>query len=136
MLIVDTGVLLAAADSADPDHEACAALVTSESESLLASPLVIAEAAYLVGRQLGAQAEATFMRAVADGEVTMETLTSDDLRRTAELVEQYTDLGLGATDASVVALAERHGQDRIATLDRRHFTVVRSAAGASFELVP
>ncbi len=76
------------------------------------------------------------MRAVADGEITMEVMTADDLRRVAELVERYVDLGLGATDASVVALAERHGQDRIATLDRRYFTVVRGKSGQAFKLIP
>lgn len=64
MLIVDTGVLLAAADNADPDHLACAELLAAEVGPLVASPLVIAEAAYLIGRQLGAQAEAAFVRAV------------------------------------------------------------------------
>ncbi len=117
MLIVDTGVLVAAADNADPDHASCAALLASESGPLVASPLVIAETAYLVRRQLGGAAEATFMRAVADGQITMETLTPEGLRRVADLVDQYLDLGLGATDASVVALAEKHGQSRIGTLE-------------------
>ena len=43
---------------------------------------------------------------------------------------------LGGTDASVVALAERHGAIRVATLDRRHFTVVRPRHAQAFELLP
>ncbi len=43
---------------------------------------------------------------------------------------------LGATDASVVAIAERLGIDTIATLDRRHFTVVRPAHIEAFTLLP
>ncbi len=58
------------------------------------------------------------------------------LERVARLVDQYVDLPLGATDASVIALAERHGQDTIATLDRRHFSVVRSASVSVFQLIP
>jgi predicted nucleic acid-binding protein len=38
-------------------------------------------------------------------------------------------LPLGATDATVVALAERHNDRDIATLDRRHFTVIVSSIG-------
>jgi hypothetical protein len=45
----------------------------------------------------------------------------------AELAERYADLGLGGTDASLVALAERLGLTTLATFDRRHFTVVRPA---------
>jgi uncharacterized protein len=43
----------------------------------------------------------------------------------AELVRSHADLPLGAVDASVVAIAERLGVRRVATLDRRDFSVVR-----------
>jgi uncharacterized protein len=43
----------------------------------------------------------------------------------ADLVVTYGDLPLGTTDASVAAVAERLGVAEVATLDRRHFTVVR-----------
>ena len=66
----------------------------------------------------------------------VEHLTVGDLGRIADVVDEYLDLPLGATDASVIALAERHEQSRIATLDRRHFSVVRSITGAGFELLP
>lgn len=54
----------------------------------------------------------------------------------AELAERYADLGLGGTDASVVAIAERLGIDKIATLDRRHFSVVRPRHVEAFTLLP
>lgn len=43
----------------------------------------------------------------------------------AELVDIYGDLPLGTTYASVVAIAERLKLTEVATLDRRHSTVVR-----------
>lgn len=52
MLIVDTGVLFAAADNADPDHLACVEIVET-AEELVTTPLVIAEAAHLIAGQLG-----------------------------------------------------------------------------------
>lgn len=67
MLIVDTGVLLAAADTSDPDHEACAELVANEPSRLLTTALVLAETAYLIGRQLGPAAEADFFVASLPG---------------------------------------------------------------------
>jgi uncharacterized protein len=42
----------------------------------------------------------------------------------AALVERYADLPLGGVDAAVVAVAERLNVTEIATLDRRHFSVV------------
>jgi uncharacterized protein len=53
-----------------------------------------------------------------------------------ELVEKYTDFPLGAVDASVIAIAERLGADAIATIDRRHFTVVRPKYPISSALLP
>jgi uncharacterized protein len=38
--------------------------------------------------------------------------------------------------ASLIAIAERLGIDTIATLDRRHFTVVRPAHVEAFTLLP
>jgi uncharacterized protein len=54
----------------------------------------------------------------------------------AVLVRQYADLKLGGTDAAVIATAERLGITRVATVDRRHFTVVRPNHVASFALLP
>ncbi len=135
MLIVDTNVLLAAADNADPDHQACVETIQNAGP-LVTTAFVIAETAYLIGRQLGAAAEARFFRAVADGEIQIETITPADTRRIAELIETYADLGLGGTDASLIAIAERMKVSTLATLDHRHFSVVRPAHTAAFELFP
>ena len=56
--------------------------------------------------------------------------------RTKEVAERYGDLGLGLTDATLVALAARLGTDRIATFDERHFRTVRTLGGGSFILLP
>jgi len=48
----------------------------------------------------------------------------------------YHDLPLGTVDASVVAAAERVGAKLVATLDRRHFTVVRPKHVGAFEILP
>ena len=54
MLVVDTNVLVAAADNADPDHDRSVQAIDGASP-LVTTALVIAETAYLIGRQLGAQ---------------------------------------------------------------------------------
>jgi uncharacterized protein len=51
-------------------------------------------------------------------------------------VRTYGDLPLGTTDATVIAIAERLHAVEIATLDRRHFTVVRPAHASAFALLP
>jgi uncharacterized protein len=53
-----------------------------------------------------------------------------------ELVAQQLDLPLGSVAASVVAAAERLGITEIATVDRRHFSVVGPMHAVAFQLVP
>lgn len=136
MLIVDTGVLVAATDRTDPHHDACADLLTAESEPLVTTGLVIAETAYLLDRELGPVVEATLYQSILDGQLRVDALTIADWQRVHQLVVQYADLRLGGTDASLIALAERHREQRIATLNRRHFDVVRPAHVAAFTLLP
>ena len=54
----------------------------------------------------------------------------------AELVGRYANLPLGSVDASVVAAGERLVVREVATLDRRHFGVVRPRHLDTFELLP
>ena len=52
------------------------------------------------------------------------------------MIERYADQEIGLADASIVVLARRHGTRTIATLDRRHFDVVRPLDGGRFTVVP
>lgn len=81
---------------------------------------------YLLATRLGADAEVRFLGDLAAGNLIAELVAPADWRRIAGLVARYRDLRLGTVDASVVAAAERLAITEVATLDRRHFTVVRS----------
>ena len=135
MLIVDTGPLVAAADRDDRHHALYRDLLNTNPGPFITIPMVIAEAAYLLDRKLGQDAEVALYDSILDGGLKVESLTADDWRRMRELVDQYRDLPLGGTDASLVAIAERLNAVRVATVDRTHFTVVRPANIAAFELV-
>lgn len=125
MLLVDTGVFLATADDNDPDHDACVAVLTTSNDELVTTALVVAEAAYLIDRQLGAAAEAAFFRSLANGDARVESLTDSDFARTAELIERYADFPLGGTDTSLVAVAERLGS----TASRRSTAATSAPCG-------
>lgn len=85
---------------------------------------------------MGQEAEVRFLGDLASGALAVEPVAAADWLRIAELVWEYRDLPLGTADASVVAAAERLGIQEIATLDRRHFSVVRPTNVPSFELLP
>lgn len=103
---------------------------------LIIPTLVITEVVYLIGSRLGAEAEVRFLGDLAAGEFITEPVLAGDWLRIAELVSQYRDLPLGSVDGSVVAAAERLDIKEIATLDRKHFSIVRPIHTPSFELLP
>lgn len=135
MLIVDTNVLLAAADTSTSDHGRCAALLDGRTDLFVTTP-VASESAWMIESRLGPRAEAAFVASIALGEVGLIELTVVDWSRCAELIETYADLGLGLVDASVIAVAERLRLGTVATLNHRDFAVVRPAHVPAFELVP
>jgi uncharacterized protein len=135
-LICDTGPLLAALDAADPDHQRCARLLTNADEDLVVPTLVLAELDYWCARRLPREAWLIFLDDLLAGVYRVEPPTGPDLARCRELQARYADLTLGVVDASIVALAERLGEPKVATLDQRHFRTVRPAHVEALEVRP
>ena len=128
--------MLALLDAGDPAHERCVSMVEQTAEDLVLPVCVLVEVDYWVRKQLGADAWEVFIDDVTSGAYRVEPLTVDDLVRAAELEHDYDDLDLGLVDASVIALCERLGEEKVATLDHRDFAVVRPRHCDSLRLLP
>ncbi|MDP3711854.1 MAG: PIN domain-containing protein [Mycobacteriales bacterium] len=136
VLLCDTGVLLSAADTDEPQHHVCAGLIRAHRGQLAVPVPVVPETAWLLESRLGSDAEVRFLRLITSGTVRVLDLTQDDYVRCAELVAQYADLGLGFVDASIVTVAENLGLAELATLNHRDFAVVRPRHVEAFTLLP
>lgn len=112
-------------DRTDRWHAPVLAWWQAAPRDVLLPVTVLPEIAYLVHTRIGLEAEEEFVRAVAGGEFETEPLEPEDCARAADLLNVYRDLALGFVDASLVAMAERLGIERVLTTDRRHFSVVR-----------
>lgn len=135
-LICDTGPVLAALDRDDPDHRRCSDLLSNDDEDLIVPGLVLAELDYWC-RKLGLQdAWLAFLEDVEVGAWRLEWPSTADMRRARELQETYADLDIGIVDASIVSIVERLREPKVATLDRRHFSAVRSAHVPALSLLP
>ena len=132
-LILDTGILFAAADADDAWHARAARLLTSERELRIVPVTVLPEVCYLLHDLLGSAAERAFLGALGR-ELAVEPLHDADLDLVRELLDRKPEIGF--VDASVVAVAARLRVARIATTDRRHFTSIRLSSGFALELVP
>ena len=135
-VLVDAGPLYAYIDADDAHHRECLTWLEHHRGPLAVPMLVITEVAYLISTRLGVEAEVRFMGDLASRAFVTIPVAPDDWLRIAELVGRYRDLPLGTVDASIVATAERLGISAIATLDRRHFDVVRPAHATAFQLLP
>ena len=138
MIVVDTGPLVAAVLYRDADHRSCVDMFAAAhlgGEQLVVPSFVVPEVCYLIQREAGPKVEADFVYSLAAGDFTLADC-DDVLLRIAELMDTYADLPLGLADASVVAIAEEIGVREIATLDQRHFHIVRPRHVDAFTLLP
>lgn len=103
---------------------------------MVVSPFVVAEIDYLVTTRYGVKTELAVLRELAGGAYHLATIDADDLAAATEVVERYSDLGVGITDATLVVLAHRYRTRTILTLDQRNFNVLRPLDGGHFKLVP
>jgi uncharacterized protein len=66
----------------------------------------------------------------------VEELLPEDYRRVRQLLETYAELRVGFVDAAVLAVVERLREPKLATLDHRHFAVMRPRHVEALELLP
>jgi predicted nucleic acid-binding protein len=135
-LVLDTGPILALLDAGDPAHGASVAMVDEVREDLVVPTCVLVEVDYWAHKLLGQATWDIFVEDISSGAYRLEPLTVPDLERAAELERQHRELDLGLVDASVIALCERLGETKVATLDRRDFSVVRPRHCDSLRLLP
>jgi predicted nucleic acid-binding protein len=135
-LVLDTGPIYASLDRNDANHQRCRRMIEAAQERLVLPSPILPEVDYFVAERLGVGAMVALLHDVERGAYLVQDLVAEDYVRVAELMDRYSDLDLGFVDASVIAVAERLGEKKIATLDRRHFSVVRPRHVDSFELIP
>jgi uncharacterized protein len=97
---------------------------------------VLVELDYLASRQRDRLAVTAMLDDIRSGAYEVEDLTPVDYRRVRELLDTYADLRVGFVDAAVLAIVERLREPKLATLDHRHFSVMRPRHVEALELLP
>jgi hypothetical protein len=135
-LILDTGPLYASLDRSDQDHEACRDLIEHATEPLVIPAPVLVEVDYWIGQRLTPGALVALLADIESGAYRVADLEPGDYARVRELCDRYADADIGFVDAAVLAIVERLGEPKLATLDRRHFGLLRPRHRDSIELLP
>jgi predicted nucleic acid-binding protein len=133
-VLVDAGPLVAILSERDERHRLCVRTLESLSGSPFSCWPVITEAAWLLRAYPGVVS--LLLRRVSEGIPAMLPLSSLEARPIAGLLKKYESMRPQLADASLVHLADRESIDTIFTLDRRDFSVYRSARNRRFRLIP
>jgi predicted nucleic acid-binding protein len=133
-VLVDTGPLVAILSSTDQHHEICVETLRHLPGPLLSCWPVMTEAAWLL--RAYPKAVQQLLRSADSGFLELLPLAGTEAKALAEVMKTYADIQPQLADAALVYLADREGIDTIFTLDRRDFSVYRSAGKRPFRLVP
>jgi predicted nucleic acid-binding protein len=136
LILVDSSGLLAVIDSRQRSHASAERAMNSSAPPLVLSPFVLAELDYFLTTRVGLRQELALLADVARGAYRLEPFSAMDIDRAHGVIERYQDLNIGLADASIVVLAERHGVRDVLTLDRRHFSALRTPSGQRFKILP
>ena len=135
-LILDTGPLYASLDRSDADHAVCRHLIDTATEPLVIPAPVLVEVDYLVHVRLHPGVLAALLDDIIAGAYGVEELRAEDYRRIREMCDRYGDADVGFVDAAVLAVVERLNEPKLATLDQRHFRLLRPRHVDALRLLP
>lgn len=133
-VLVDTGPLVAILSRADQHHEICVETLRHLPGPLFSCWPVLTEAAWLL--RAYPKAVHQLLRSADSGFLELLPLVGEEGKSLAQVMKTYQDIRPQLADAALVYLADREGIDTIFTLDRRDFSVYRSAGKRPFRILP
>jgi hypothetical protein len=133
-ILLDTGPLVAALDSADQWHVPCVGVWPEVVNRCLTTEAVLTEASHLVGR--GGAAAWLPLEFLLAAHIPILGLEIDLQRQAALLMRRYEAVPMDYADAGLVALGQALGIDSVFTTDRKGFSTYRRAHGRWFCLLP
>ena len=133
-LLLDTGAFVALADRSERRHPDCVAVLEAWTGTILTTEAVLTETLHLVGPRW--QAQKICLEFLLRGAFLLVPPSQASLKRVSVLMEKYRNVPMDYADATLVALGEELGTDRVFTLDRRGFSAYRLYQRRPFSLVP
>ena len=135
-IVVDTGPLLALFAPGDAHHARISQWFARSRPTarLVTVPAVIAETAFLL--DVSAKRQAAFLQWLAEGALAVVDLDAEGYRAVAALLMKYADNPMDYANGCLVWLANELGTVDVLTVDRRDFSLYRSAKGRPFRILP
>lgn len=133
-VLIDTGPLVAILSPDERTHELCSSTLKSLANPPITCWPVITEATWLL--RGFPQAIKGLLSSINAGIIEIPQVEGMEAEQVALIMDQFASLRPQFADAMLVYLAHRENIDTIFTLDRRDFSVYRTARKKPFLLLP
>ncbi|MBI1257299.1 MAG: PIN domain-containing protein [Chloroflexi bacterium] len=135
-ILIDTNVILAYVFQKDVNHQRASQLIHSiASETRIVTAPVLLELFQMTAVRINySRAIKVFMDTKENFHI--EALTSEDMQRMEQIMNQYASAEFDFADTAIMAQAERLNVTRVATFDHRDFEIFRPAHCDYLELLP
>ncbi len=135
-VITDSSFVYGLYNAKDTLHHDAISFVSQNTESLLVPDIILPEVCYLFRRDLGYFGMRTFLEYFTRLDAQLEPIAKDDLDRVRNITMTYADAEFDIVDCCIMAIAERLNVTRIATFDRRDFSIFQPRHCEFLELLP
>lgn len=134
--IADSNFVYALYNASDIHHRDAMSFLSQNTEVMLVPDVVLPEVSYLIARDIGHSGMQTFLERFMQLDVQLEAVGMEDLARVRDIVSAYADARFDIVDCCIMAIAERLDITRIATFDRRDFSIFQPRHCDFLELLP
>lgn len=143
-LVADTGGIVAAMNSAEPDHEQYRTTLESAAIAVI-SPLVVAEVHYLLSTVGAHEAASDFLEDLAGGFYELAAIAPEDYAAARDLIKRYEGRmerkrrkpgSLDLADAVNIVIAHRYSTNLILATDQDYRVTTPISGHHYFVLLP
>lgn len=134
--IADSSYIYALYSVHDSNHGQAQEFAAANQDEIHVPDIILPEVCYLFLRDLGYVGLRNFLFHFKEINAVLISLEREDLERVHEIADTYSTAAFDIVDCCIMAIAERLGITRIATFDRRDFSIFRPRHCSFFELIP
>jgi uncharacterized protein len=135
-IITDSSFIYALYNTGDSRHQEAIDFATRYTEGTFIPDVILPEVGYLLLRDLGYHGVQKFLECFRRINASLVSIERTDLTRIHEISIQYFSAEFDVVDCCIMAIAERLKITRIATFDRRDFSIFRPRHCDHLELLP
>ena len=135
-VIVDSSFVYALFNQGETGHLDAVSFAIANADELLLPDVLLPEVSYLFRRDFGYAGVQKLLASIQSFDARYVSIVDEDIPTIHDITIRYASAQFDIVDCYIMAIAERLGITRIATFDRRDFSIFRPQHCDFFELLP